>query len=222
MIVTAPYRYAAAATDPNFASVALLLHFEGADASTTFVDVKGKTLTANGNAQIDTAQFKYGSSSGLFDGTGDYVDSAASSDYTFGTGDFTIECFAMFANIGATNKFLWGHHSGWGVYTNTDDIFVFNGTSNALLVNNVIAASTWHHIAFTRQSGVMRLYLDGAQIGSNTPNSQNFNTTNFRVGAQTSGSGGMNGWIDELRVTKGVARYTGATYTVPTGPFPDS
>jgi hypothetical protein len=218
--MTAPYRYAAPASDPNFANVALLMHFEGADASTTFVDVKGKTLTANGNAQIDTAQFKYGSASGLFDGTGDYVDSTASSDFSFGTGDFTIEAWVRWADIAAPNKFVWGHHSNWGLYQNSEDLLVFNGTSNTFTISNVIAASTWYHVALSRASGTLRLFLNGVQQGS-LANSTNFNTTNFRVGAQTTGSGGMNGWIDELRVTKGVARYT-SNFATPSAQFPDA
>ena len=78
----------------------LLLHFDGTDGSTTFVDSSpsGKTVTAVGNAQIDTAQYKFGGASGLFDGNGDYLSVPDSDDWYFGTGDFTIDAWARFAN----------------------------------------------------------------------------------------------------------------------------
>src|SRR3990167_5725818 len=69
----------------------LLLHCDGVDAATTFTDEIGKAVTANGNAQIDTAQKKFGTASGLFDGTGDYLSLADSDDWNFGAGDFTID-----------------------------------------------------------------------------------------------------------------------------------
>jgi hypothetical protein len=70
-------------------SVVLLCHFDGSDASTTFTDEKGHALTAFGNAQLDTAQFKWGSASGLFDGSGDRVGAATSNDCSFGSGETT-------------------------------------------------------------------------------------------------------------------------------------
>ena len=82
-------------TDPYWANVSLLLHFEGTDASTTFTDSSShtRTFTVSGEAQIDTAHYVFGTASGLFDGTGDYItdDTGADSDFAF-PGDFTIEC----------------------------------------------------------------------------------------------------------------------------------
>jgi hypothetical protein len=71
----------------------LLLHFDGADAATYFRDhsASAHAVTSNGDAQIDVAQSKFGSVSGSFDGTGDYLTAADSSDWDFGTGAFTIE-----------------------------------------------------------------------------------------------------------------------------------
>jgi hypothetical protein len=76
--------------DEHFDSVVALLHFNGNDAGVVFTDVIGHTFTASGQAQTDTAEKKFGVSSGLFDGT-DYISSANSADWDFGTGDFTIE-----------------------------------------------------------------------------------------------------------------------------------
>ena len=68
-----------------------LLHFNGADASTTFTDESGKAWTASGHAQIDTAQSVFGGASGLFDGTDDYIYAADSDDWNLGTLDFTVD-----------------------------------------------------------------------------------------------------------------------------------
>lgn len=73
-----------------------LLHMNGADASTTFTDESGKTWTANGNAQIDTAQSVFGGASGLFDGTGDFISSADSNDWQFDGGSNSNEWTADF------------------------------------------------------------------------------------------------------------------------------
>jgi hypothetical protein len=73
----------------------VLLHMNGSDASTTFTDNAfgglGHTWTANGNAQIDTAQSKFGGASGLFDGNGDYISTPDSDDFFFSAGDFTFD-----------------------------------------------------------------------------------------------------------------------------------
>ena len=87
-----------------------LLHFNGADASTTFIDESGKTWTASGNAQIDTAQSKFGGASGLFDGTGDSITTPDHADFDVGSGDFTVD-FWMRQNTAWTGGVL-GQYSG--------------------------------------------------------------------------------------------------------------
>ena len=94
-------------SDKHFASVVLLTGFEGSDGSTTFADESpaGHPLTANGNARIDTAQLKFGASSGLFDGSGDFISIPDRDDFTFGAGDFTIETFVRFSVV-QTSMFI--------------------------------------------------------------------------------------------------------------------
>ena len=88
-------------SDKHFASVKLLLGFAGSDGSTTFIDngATGHTVTANGNAQIDMAQFKFGASSGLFDGNGDFLSAPDHADWVLGNLPFTIEGFVRFAGL---------------------------------------------------------------------------------------------------------------------------
>jgi len=80
-------------SDTYYSNVSLLLHCDGSNGSTTFTDnsPSPKTVTANGNASVSTAQSKFGGASAVFDGTGDYLSLDGSSGFAFGTGDFTIE-----------------------------------------------------------------------------------------------------------------------------------
>ena len=91
------------------AQTVLLLHCDGTDASTTFTDSSSpaKTVTAVGDAQLDTAQFKFGTASGLFDGTGDELTVTDHADFDFGTGDFTIEFFVRFNSVTGVQGFCY-------------------------------------------------------------------------------------------------------------------
>jgi hypothetical protein len=116
--------------DPNWANVVLLMGFEGADASTTFVDESsvGRTMTAIGNAQIDTAQFKFGAASGLFDGSGDVVTAADSADWDFGSGDFTIEMFvrhSVNASQGYVEQYTGGGNRSWSFIRESNQLRFF-------------------------------------------------------------------------------------------------
>lgn len=231
-----PYRYASV-TDPNFASVVLLVGADGTDASTSFVDESSfaRTLTANGNAQIDTAQAKFGVSSILLDGTGDFVSAADSNDFAFGTGAFTVECFARFASAGATSS---SFICQWGTALANCAIALFMSSGNLRLrfYNNVTlkdtfsawapAANTWYHVAADRDgSGTVRTYVDGVMQAKNTGFSQSMNNSAnpMRIGSTQDFSLDHNGWIDEVRVTKGVARYASDSgFVVPTAAYPRS
>ena len=204
--------------DPHWSSVSSLLHFNGADGSTVFTDQKGVSWSATGNAKISTAASKFGGSSLTLDGAGSWID-ASSASFVLGTGDFTIESWVRFDGS-AGNRFLWGHHSGWGFYVNGADAYVFNGSANKIVGVGVATGGVWTHVAFTRASGTMRAFWGGAQFGSGVSDSTNFTGTNFRIGAQTSGGGAMSGNVDDFRITAGVARYT-ASFTPPASQFPD-
>lgn len=216
--------------DPYWSNVVALLHMDGTDGSTTFIDERGHTFTANGNAQIDTAQSKFGGASGLFDGSGDYISTPDSADWDFGTGDFTVEFWVRFnalpVNSVVTMVSTYLSNTGWEVQYRTDV-----GEGNRLTFgvgdarNNFSwspSTNTWYHIAVARAGTNLRAFIDGAQIGSTLTNSDNLtNTAQLWIGALNSGGAiqGFNGWLDELRITKGVARYT-ANFTPPAAPFP--
>ena len=221
--------------DPYWASVVALLHFDGSDASTTFTDEKGHTFTAVGNAQIDTAQSKFGGAAGLFDGSGDRLTAPDSTDWDFGTGDFTVEFFIRFNALpSSTATSLVGNYvsssSGWIVQFRNDSpgARLAFGSSGDVPISGFSwspSTATWYHVAVAREGSTLRAFAGGSQVGSDETNSENIAGSNgvLMIGAiNTMGViQHFNGWMDELRITKGVARYT-AAFTPPTAPFPNS
>lgn len=213
-------------SDPDFANVSLLLHMDGSNGSTTFTDSSSNafTVTANGNAQISTAESQFGGASGLFDGTGDYLSLADNADFDFGTGDFTIECWIKpssgksIASGNATGDFMFATDT-----FNAGDIgFGRNGLAWDLTAASPGLTAGWNHVAVTRSGTTLRILCNGSVAATGSGNTESYNVTNnLWIGARsTSGSPDQffNGYIDEFRITKGVARWTGS-YTVPTAPF---
>lgn len=209
-----------AAGDPYFANVSLLLHFDGPDTSTTFTDSSSNSLTITpaGNAQIDTAQSKFGGASGLFDGSGDYLTLPGSSTpLNVGTGDFTLELFVRFASVaGGQNIFLRGDAAYSGLLTNGTTLEWQKSGIGAILSGGTLSTGSFHYIAVKRSGTTMTLWLNGTQVASTT-NSDSFDFSSWRIGRGQYNSD-LNGWIDEFRLTKAVARDVS---TVPTESFPD-
>jgi hypothetical protein len=220
------------AGDPNFANVSLLLHMDGSNGSTTFTDSSSNafTVTANGNAQISTAQSKFGGASGLFDGTNDSV-SAPSASAPSGTEDFTIESWIQPITTPGAGTYLGICALGNTLFNNVFYLFVPSTPGQfAILWNNggrkaqsadVVNVNQWHHVAITRQSNLFRTFVDGVTSVDTWTNSDSIPAEVLRVGSNGSGSESFNGYIDDLRITKGIARYT-ANFTPPTAPFPNA
>ncbi|WP_192355579.1 LamG domain-containing protein [Mesorhizobium mediterraneum] len=227
-------------TDPNFASVVLLSGFEGADASTVMDDESNSnhTLTAVGNAQIDTSQFKFGASSLLLDGSGDRVTAPSHANFQFGSGQFTIEAFVRFNTLTADNRGICGGSTGanpvWTLTAGATGAVVFAYSTDSFSYDVVVASAsgvvttgTWYHLAADRDAtGKIRIYVDGVMVANATPANPAITpiATPLTIGAQTNnGVVDMDGWIDEFRITKGVARYASdGGFTVPTAAFPRS
>ena len=215
--------------DPDYSNVSLLLHGNGTNGSTTITDNSPtpKTVTAVGNAQISTAQSKFGGASIAFDGNGDYLSTPASSVFSYGTGDFTIEMWLY--RIGTGQQHLYEGRNG----TTTNTILLYLNPSNTLTYyangsirissGGVPAANNWSHVAVCRSATTTKLFLDGTQVGLSYTDTINYAspTSILILGTNDVGSGSyLNGYIDDLRITKGVARYT-ANFIPPTAPFPD-
>ena len=217
-----------AATDTNIREVSLLLHGNGTNGSTTIIDssLTPKTVTAFGNAQISTAQSKFGGASIAFDGTGDYVTVPDTQSLRMEGGDFTVEFWLRFNTIsGFQTPFSKGYTSSGALLLQTGSgngrLIVYQVGSPVITETGTGSADTWYHYALTRSGTALKLFRDGVETGSAT-SSFNFNdTTQLILGGGFSGpSFELNGYIDDLRITKGVARYT-SNFTPPTLPFPD-
>ena len=170
-----------------------------------------KTLTANGDAQIDTAQSKFGGASGLFDGAGDYVTGALGSD-AFGTGDFTIDFWVRHNSAFVNYETWWSQRdggTGFNIGTDVNAGFTFYSQTEGVVftVSSLFSLNTWHHVAVTRSGTTLRGFVDGVKIAEVT-NSTNYNQSNFGIGDHPSPTEPLNGWIDEFRVSKGIARWT--------------
>jgi hypothetical protein len=169
----------------------------------------------------------------MFDGVGDYVSLPANAAFAFGTSDFTVEAWVYVASFAAGTYSQEGDRvvrllsaagavSDFDFHVESNGVFHYwNGLTLASL-NSPTAGfplSTWCHVAFARGGGEMRGYLNGSLVGSVSDPSSLASTLAVRFPGTGSYSSAYM-WIDELRVTKGVARYTGSTYTVPDAPFP--
>jgi hypothetical protein len=198
----------------------LLMYFEGTDASTTFTDQTGKTVVASGNAQIDTAQKRWGTSSGLFDGTGDYLTvTNANNDLDIGTSDFTIEGWFRFNSIAATQYLIdYIQSSGSDIapriyFDHTVAKIKYSVDGTAFITSTTtIVTGVWYHIAFSRSGTSTKLFINGVQEGSTYSDSRNYiAVATILIGCSLGFGNGFNGWLDELRISN-TARYT-TTFT---------
>jgi hypothetical protein len=221
------------AADPYYNNVSLLLHGDGTNGSTTIIDSSPspKTVTAFGDAQISTAQSKFGGSSIAFDGTEDYLTVPANNDLVFGTNNFTIEGWILPTQINARNTIVssyppWRGTGNWILvlvngklawYVYPNSTFNFNWTTTTTFPLN-----QWSHFALTRESNNWRLFYNGIieNTAYQTVAVGNLNQLEIGRYAASPTSNLFNGYIDDLRITKGIARYT-ANFTPPTAPFPE-
>lgn len=219
-------------TDPYFSNVVALLHFNGSDTSTTFTDETGKVWTANGDAQLDTAQKQFGTASGLFDGTGDYLTTPDDIGFDVGSSDFTLEVSLRQSSLATGNIFSkrasGAVFAGIVLYVQSGGeigaLATFNGSSWGvnLLSSAVLNTDTWEHIAFVRSGNSWTVYHEGTSVASTTasgtvPN----NTASASIAGVSNGNFTLACWLDEFRLTKGTARYT-TNFTPPTEEFPNS
>jgi hypothetical protein len=200
----------------NITNTSLLLNFTNAGIFDTAGDNVIETV---GNAQISTSVKKYGSGSLSFDGTGDWLLMPNTPNQQLDTGNFTIEGWIYLNAIGTARGFVSKGTSttGWSLGVNALNQVVFNYASSTINSTGLLAMSTWYFITVVREgtgSNQTKIYINGTNDGTGTV-STNFNQTNIMyVGADRVGGSPMNGYIDDLRITKGFARYT-ATFTPP-------
>ena len=211
-----------------------LTHFDGSDAATSSTDVSlaARTLTFNGNAQLDTAQKYFGTASLLLDGTEDSVSAADNPAYDIAALDFTMDAWIRLASDDSgviMSKWGTSGQRGWLFSYDSDNSLLdwrtsTNGTNNANQINETWNPSlnTWYHVAAERTGGKVHLYVDGTMLGSGDSNSDTVyaNTAKFEVGScENTGALTFNGHIDEPRFVLGVGLYGGSNFTPKTAAY---
>lgn len=220
-----------AVSDPYFSNVIMLLHCDGAS-STTLTDScnSPNTFTSRNSAAMSSTQKKFGDASAYFNGTNQYFDCNYNSNIgLWNNGDFTIEMW-VYNNANRVASIqsipLQFSHSAtyWAFGTNASgqvEFYYWNGSAVHVTTTSTVSLTTWTHIAMTLSGSTIRLFnngsLDKEVAVSGTP--QNASASEY-VGYVNSSSVYYSGYIDDLRITDSVARYT-ATFTPPTAAFPD-
>ena len=187
-------------------------------------------LETVGNAQVSTSVKKYGTGSLAFDGTGDYLcnySQQAINSTNFGTGDFTIEMWIYFGSTSGSQGIIddadnisTAGTQKWFLYKDSSQNLIFGQHSVGAILTYAWSpsATTWYYVAITRASGTARMFINGTSVAS-ASNSTNFASSGgLQIGVMASISP-LNGYIDDLRITNGLARYT-TTFTPPTAALP--
>jgi len=222
-----PFRMAAAG-DPFFSYVKLLLHGEGVDNSTSIVDssLAAKTVTRLFGAVIGTEQFSVGTSSIDCTPDGACVAITPTSDMRM-TGQFTFELSVRFSTVTPESHILSANTGGaayWFLCVVAGNLRLrFNAVT--VITGPAVSINTWYKIAITRDaSNVVRFFVDGVLITSYTTTFSFASDPVWQVAGNTVIAGdayGGNQWVDEVRLTFGVCRYT-ANYVPETTVFPDN
>jgi hypothetical protein len=224
--------YTAAFTPPTapvtaIANTSLLLNYTNAG----ITDATAKNvLETVGNAGISTTQSKWGGSAMAFDGSGDYLTFPITPLITSLGPTYTIEAWIYLANttgvktIYSTSIANVANYAYFIFYVNGSSLGFYTraatGGAETGIVAGTLSANTWTHVAISVNSNSGRLYVNGIQVGSTTT----INTTTFTpvyntIGADILQGYNFNGYINDLRITPGVARYT-ANFTAPITAFP--
>jgi hypothetical protein len=215
-------------TDSNASSLVLAIPMDGANNGTTFTDesatIKGsgtpKAITRNGDTKTLTTVSKYYGSSGFFDGTADSLTIPANADFAFGTGDFTVECWLYLSSSTASYAILHGTTNttntfGFQLNGSGTSTFVFTVGGSAVTYNSLpLLSNTWQHHALVRTSGTLQWFINGVAQGTRGFSNNVTATGNLKIGAVSDNTGAFNGYMQDLRFYKGVAKYT-ANFTPP-------
>ena len=201
-------------------NTALLMNYTNA----AIFDNSGmNNLETVGNAQVNTGVVKYGTSSMYFDGTGDQLYSISSQSTAFGTGDFTIEFWVNGLSSASRQDWLDLYNGTVGnriqiLWVSSQIAYYQNNTF--VTGGGVYSTNTWYHIALSRASGSNRLFVNGVQVGTTASNTTNFNANAIYIGKSASGGTDFNGYMDDIRITAGVARYV-TNFTPPVARMPN-
>lgn len=216
--------------DPHWATVASMIQFDGGNNSTAIVDERGLTWVALGNAKLSTAQKKFGSAALYLNGGSGAIRTGANDNLNFGTGNFTIEMWIYQVAITNPNAAIISSGGGtWAsgevrlAFYNSDGRVAIQSSDGAINIPTAgeLPIGAWSHVALTRSGNDLRIFINGVEGAIVTTSvAMNFNASGGTfIGYSDVTQQSVNAYIDGLRISKGIARYT-ADFTPPAAPFP--
>jgi hypothetical protein len=214
----------------------LLLHFDEGNGATTFPDSSGNSvsITRYGNTVQSTTQYKW-ISSAYFDGSGDYLRHTYTG-FALGTSSFTVDAWVYLNAMPTSDSWPseWASHVvlwGVGTFNQADGCNMIIGKTKLIIQSNdgqVISAThgmstgQWYHLAYVRDGTSFLLFVNGTQIGTTVTSSASMGTGAYSfIGCETGQGAYLNGYMEELRVSIGIARWT-SNFTPPTGEYTSS
>lgn len=204
-------------TDPYWSSVSMLLHCE------TLTDSSSSPLTiTNYGAVVSTANAKFGGKSLYLNSAGVYSYSAGGV-ISLPSVPFTFEGYINTSSVTVTETIfqLFNSLSNYYTVNIVNGAITLQSAAGTLSTTGAVASGNWYHVAWVYSSGTTYLFLNGTLIYSGTTLTYVSGGYSLFVGMQNYGTGGgFKGYIDEVRFTKGVARYT-ANFTPPASAFPN-
>jgi hypothetical protein len=228
--------------DPFFSNVALLLHFNGSNDSIAFKDSSNNNLSVwrTNSARISTIQSQFGGSSLFLEGTNSYITTPSNINTEFGTGDFTVEAWVYISTTPNGEAFVSDQFTGGsnpvslafgfcGLTPGTSGSNIFFGNysgtswSGVVATGQTVTLNTWTHLAAVRQSGTLTIYRNGTSIASGAFPAAIGTAEMIYIGRRWDSAGTRSfthGYIDEVRITNQIARYT-ANFTPDTVAFED-
>ena len=205
----------------NITNTQLLLNFTNAG---IYDATSRNVLETVGDAKISTAQSRWGGSSMAFDGTGDRINIPLSPFHSFGSADFTIEGWVYLNSIPGFGTLVATRTSG-GDGTSGRFSLAFRGSAleffsgvSTIIVGGSVSTGAFIHFVASRSSGSLRLFLNGTQVGSTTSFTTSLVAGALTIGDNQAGNEPLNGYLQDVRITIGYARYT-ANFTPPTAAF---
>jgi hypothetical protein len=206
-----------------------LLQFNGPNGSTVFTDESGKIWSLSASPpSIVTAQYKFGESGAFASG---YIYTPNHADFSVGSGDFTMDIWVRHASVSAGQHIIY-YHPGALIYSyillmrSADSLILYSSSTGGSwniasgTVIGTIAANTWYHVALARSGDNWNYFLDGDKVGTIDVTGVTLmdGTGNVYLGSDPGVSQPWDGWMDEFRFSKGIARWTD-DFTPPTDQY---
>jgi len=190
---------------------------------TTLEDRSTKTVSVAGGAKLSTAIKKFGTASLVLDGTGDYIYIASQPDFSFGTGDFEFDGWFYRTNTALSTLLDFRPQTGSTPYhqlnLSSTGVLRYAVNGATVITGSTLTLNTWVHVAISRASGSTRMWINGTQSGVTYADTNNYSAPySLTIGATNLGVTAYAGYIDEIRISKGVARYT-SNFVAPTAAF---